>query len=73
MAQMRAYKQSKGEGVKSEVELYEDLEPVLVQEMNKEERELWGGCEYGGSVQRRGLVILACFCIIFYLYLRIVG
>ncbi len=39
-AQMRAYKWSKGKEVESKVELYKDLELVLVQEMNEEEREL---------------------------------
>ncbi len=37
---MRAFKRSKGEEVESEVEMYKDLEPVLVQEMDGEkERE----------------------------------
>ncbi len=36
MARMRAYKWSKGEEVESEVEMYEDLEPVLVQEVELE-------------------------------------
>ncbi len=36
MAQMRAYRRSRGEEVESEVELYEDLEPLLVQEVELE-------------------------------------
>ncbi len=40
MAQMRAYKQSRGEEVESEVELYEDLEPLLVQEVELEREDV---------------------------------
>ncbi len=36
MARIRAYKQSRGEKVESEMEMYEDLEPVLVQEVELE-------------------------------------
>ncbi len=36
-AWMRAYKQEKGIEVESEVEMYEDLEPVLVQEVEQEQ------------------------------------
>ncbi len=37
---MRAYKQSRGEEVESEVELYEDLEPLLVQEVELEGEDI---------------------------------
>ncbi len=33
---MRAYRQFRGEEVESEIEMYEDLEPVLVQEVKLE-------------------------------------
>ncbi len=33
---MNAFKWSRGEEVEDEVEMYEDLEPILVQEMEKE-------------------------------------
>ncbi len=37
MACMRAYKQSRGEEVESKVEMYKDLKPLLVQEVELEE------------------------------------
>ncbi|SJL06756.1 uncharacterized protein ARMOST_10098 [Armillaria ostoyae] len=39
MARMRAKKCEKGEVVESEMEMYEDLEPVLVQEVEKEKEK----------------------------------
>ena len=39
MVRMRAFKWSRGEEVKGEVEMYEDLEPLLVQKM-EEEKEM---------------------------------
>ncbi len=45
MAYMRAYRWSRSEEVESEVELYEDLEPLLVQEV-----ELEGNKEKGEKV-----------------------
>ncbi len=53
IARMRAYKWSKGEEVESKVEMYKDLEPVLVQEVelegNKEKKK------EGGNVDMVGL------------------
>ncbi len=37
---MRAYRWSRGEEVESEVELYEDLEPLLVQEVELEGEDI---------------------------------
>ncbi|PBK60781.1 hypothetical protein ARMSODRAFT_982022 [Armillaria solidipes] len=39
-ARLRAEKREKGEAVESEVEMYEDLEPVLVQEVETEKRDV---------------------------------
>ncbi len=40
MAQMRAYKREKGIKVESEVEMYKDLEPILVQEAEREQEDV---------------------------------
>ncbi len=39
MVCMRAYRRSRGEEVESEIEMYKDLEPLLVQEVEVEEGE----------------------------------
>ncbi len=36
---MRVYRQSQGEEVENEIEMYKDLEPLLVQEVEGEEGE----------------------------------
>ncbi len=59
MARMRAYKQSKGEEVESEIEMYEDLEPLLVQEVELEGEDI----VMAGPSSAEASLIRHVFCI----------
>ncbi len=65
-ARMRAYKRSRGEEVESEVEMYEDLEPLLVQEV-----ELEGDIVMAGP-SSTALLELCCPCIILYVFVSMI-
>ncbi len=73
-ARMRAYRRFRGEEVESEIEMYEDLEPVLVQEVELEgvgAKETEGeDIVYGGSVRRR-FVLNSCYLYNFCMFLLV--